>query len=66
MIELMKLNGEKFYLNPNLVESMEEGPDTMITMTNDKRYIVRETASEVSEKMCDYYGRVCSYRREKD
>ena len=32
MIELNKLNGAVFYLNPHLIESMECRPDLTITM----------------------------------
>ena len=47
MIELTKLKGEKFALNDEQIETMEETPDTVVTMLNGHRYIVREGMREV-------------------
>lgn len=50
MIFLRKLNGERFVLNPDLIEMVSENPDTTILLTNGKHLIVRETMDEVVEK----------------
>jgi len=55
MIQLTKMNGEKLYINPNLVEIMEKTPDTLISMLSGRKYYVLETAEEVSNDMIDYY-----------
>jgi flagellar protein FlbD len=47
MIELTKLNKIKFYLNSELIETVEATPDTVITLRNGKLVIVRETPQEV-------------------
>ena len=47
MIELTKLKGEKFALNDDHIETMEETPDTVVTLLNGHRYIVRERMREV-------------------
>lgn len=47
MILVTNINGEKFYLNPGLIEYIEMVPDTLITMTNDRKHCVRESAREV-------------------
>ena len=47
MIELTKLKGEKFALNDEHIETMEETPDTVVTPVNGRRYIVRESTREV-------------------
>ena len=51
MIFLRKLNGERFVLNPDLIEMVPENPDTTILLTNGKHLIVRETMDEVVEKI---------------
>lgn len=56
MIQLTRLNLASFYLNPDLIEHLEETPDTVITMTTGHRFVVREGAEEV-------VGRVMEYRR---
>ena len=47
MIELTKLKGEKFALNDEHIETIEETPDTILTLMNGRRYIVRESTREV-------------------
>ncbi|MBN2079396.1 MAG: flagellar FlbD family protein [Spirochaetes bacterium] len=58
MIVLHKLNGAEFMLNDRHIETLEETPDTVITLTNDKKYIVKEPADEIIEKMIEYRHRV--------
>ncbi len=55
MIELTKMNGEKFFLNPNLIEMVERTPDTLISMLSGRKYYVLETADQVSDDMTAYY-----------
>jgi len=47
MITLHKLNDESFILNAYHIETIESKPDTVITLTNDRKYIVKETPEEV-------------------
>ena len=47
MIVLKRLNGERFALNPDLIERLEETPDTHITLVDGKNLIVAEPMSEV-------------------
>ena len=54
MIDLHRLNGEVFTLNPQHIEVMEGTPDTVITLTNDRKYIVKERIPEIIEKIKAY------------
>jgi len=47
MIHLHKLNGDEFVLNAGLIEVIDTTPDTVITLSNGKKYIVKESAEEV-------------------
>ncbi|MDR1650875.1 MAG: flagellar FlbD family protein [Synergistaceae bacterium] len=47
MIELTKLKGSKFALNSDHIETMEETPDTVITLMNGHKYVVRERVGEI-------------------
>ena len=49
MIEVTKINGAKMLVNTSLIESVEETPDTMITLTSGKKLIVKESRQEVRE-----------------
>jgi flagellar protein FlbD len=54
MIILHKLNGEEFALNPNHIETIEAKPDTTLTLTNDRKYIVLEKVEDIIEKIRQY------------
>lgn len=47
MIEVTKLNGTRLLINSDLIQIVEETPDTVITLSDGKKYIVRETMSEI-------------------
>lgn len=47
MIDVTKVNGKKFTLNSRLIETIEETPDTVITLTTGKQIIVKESRQEV-------------------
>lgn len=54
MIVLTHLDGREFVLNVDLIESFESTPETVITLTLNKRVIVKETVSEVLSKVVRY------------
>lgn len=62
MIKVTRLNGDTLYLNAVLIESIEEKPDTILTLTTGKKLIVRESASEVSDLIQAYMGQIGSVR----
>ncbi len=47
MIEVTKLNGIKILVNPQLLETVEETPDTVLTLTTGKKIIVKESRQEI-------------------
>lgn len=58
MVTLHRLKGAEFVLNAELIESIEASPDTIITLVNDKKFIVQETVYEVVERVIQYKSRV--------
>ncbi len=56
MILVHRLDGAPFYLNAELVETVEATPDTVIVLVNGHRYIVKEQIEEV-------IARILTYRR---
>lgn len=58
MIQLTRLNQVPFYLNPDLIEHIETTPDTVITLTTGPKYLVRETAEEVVERIVSFRSRI--------
>lgn len=51
MVILTKLDGKTFMLNEDLIETVNETPDTVIVLENGHSYIVRESISELQEKI---------------
>lgn len=58
MIEVNRLNGEIIYLNSELIELIEETPNTIIKMTNGNKYIVKETSEEVIQRIIDFRNKL--------
>ena len=48
MIEVTRLKGKKMTINAELIETVEETPDTVITLTNGKKFVVSESAEQVT------------------
>jgi flagellar protein FlbD len=54
MIILHKMSNDEFVLNSNHIETIEERPDTVITMTNERKYLVKESIDEILKKVKEY------------
>ncbi|MBD3317819.1 MAG: flagellar protein [Chitinivibrionales bacterium] len=54
MIALQRLNGASFVLNVDLIETLEATPDTVITLINGKKIIVRNGLEDVVRKVVKY------------
>lgn len=55
MIELTRLNGKPFSLNAIYIETVEAFPDTTITLTTGRKFIVLESAEEVHNRVTQFY-----------
>ncbi len=53
MIQLTRLNGTILLVNEEFMEIAEETPDTVITMQNGHRYVVKEKVTEITEKISE-------------
>ena len=54
MIALQKLNGEQFVLNSDQIESIESTPDTIIILSNGKKFRVTNTVEDIVRKAVKY------------
>ncbi len=54
MIELTKLTNEKYFMNEELIEIIEQMPDTLITMKDGKKYFALESPKEIIDKIKTY------------
>ncbi len=60
MIILEKLNKEEIVLNSNLIELIETIPETKITLTSGRYYLVAQTAEEVVNRIIQYNRKIYS------
>ena len=58
MIKVSRLNGKPFIINALYIETIESFPDTTITLTNGKKYIVKESETLVLERINAFYQTV--------
>ena len=54
MIEVTKINGVKVLVNPDLIELVEETPDTVLTLTTGRKIIVKESRQEIKNLVIVY------------
>lgn len=58
MINVTGMNHVKIVLNADHIEKIEEVPETLITLTNGKKYIVLETTEEVIKRVVEYKRKI--------
>lgn len=58
MIQLTRLDGSRFYLNAEHIQTVESLPDTHVLLTNGQSYVAREPADDVAELAVAYQRRV--------
>lgn len=51
MIRLTRLNNRPFAVNSDLIKFVENAPDTVITLTNGEKVVVKESLETVIEQM---------------
>jgi len=54
VITLYRLHGQEFVLNAHLISTVEATPDTVITLVNGQRFVVRDSVEDVVRKAIEY------------
>lgn len=54
MIQLTRLNNSPLLVNSDLVKFVEQSPDTVITLVNGEKLLVREKADEVLNRIVEF------------
>ncbi len=54
MIALTRLNNTPLVINPDLIVSMEETPDTIISLSNGDKIAVQEKVKDVIRKVINF------------
>ncbi len=54
MIQLTRLNNHPVVVNSDLIKLVEQAPDTVLTLVNGDKIVVRESAREVLERVVQF------------
>ena len=66
MITLTRLNGPPLALNCDLIERAEATPDTVLTLVDGTKYVVRESVEEVVERVREFRASVIALANRLD
>ena len=65
MIEVTRLNGEVFYVNPHQIEYITASPDVTLIMLSGKRLVVREDYQAVFNRIVEYRSLIGAFKNEE-
>jgi flagellar protein FlbD len=65
MIQVTRLNGLEYYINPHQIETIEIKPDTTLLMLSGKHIVVKETIEEIIDRIVDYRRRIGGFKNEE-
>lgn len=54
MIKVTRLNGKEFVVNAELIQYVEATPDTVITLVNHEKLVVKEPIDEIVKRIVEY------------
>jgi flagellar protein FlbD len=65
MIQVTRLDGKEYYLNPHQIESIDLRPDTTLLMLSGKYVVVTESVEEVIDRIVEYRRRIGGFKNEE-
>jgi flagellar protein FlbD len=65
MVEVTRLDGTVYYVNPHQIEYIETNPDTTLIMLSGKRLIVREDYQSLLHRIVDYRKLIGAFKNEE-
>ena len=65
MIEVTRLDGRTYYVNPHHIEYIESNPDTTMVMLSGKRLVVREPYEQILERIVSYRRLIGAFKNEE-
>jgi flagellar protein FlbD len=65
VIQVTRLDGKEYYINPHQIESIEVHPDTTLLMLSGKHVVVREKVVELIGRIVDYRKQIGAFKNEE-
>lgn len=60
MIEVTRLNGSIFFINPDMILSLEATPDTIVTLTSGEKLVVKDSPEQIIDRFVAFKRRIVS------
>ena len=64
MIEVTRLDGRTYWINPHQIERIEKNPDGTLVLLSGQKLIIREKPDEIIEKIIHYRKQIGSLGNE--
>ena len=64
MISVTRLDGKKYWINPHMIESMEQKPDLTITFLSGKTVVLTDDPQDVIDRIVSYRRQIGIYKNE--
>jgi flagellar protein FlbD len=65
MVEVTRLDGKIYYVNPHQIEYVESNPDTTLVMLSGKRLVVREDYQTLFRRIVEYRRLIGAFKSEE-
>ncbi len=65
MIQVTRLDGVEYFLNPHQIESIETHPDTTLVMLSGKRIVIKEKPQTVIDRIIEYRRKIGGFKNEE-
>ena len=54
MICVTRLDGKPYWINPHLIESMEQKPDLTVTFLSGKKIVLKDSPEQLIQRIIEY------------
>lgn len=64
MIEVMRLDGRTYWINPHQIERIEKNPDVTLVMLSGQKIIIKDSPEDIIQKIISYRKQIGSFGNE--
>ena len=65
MIEVTKLDGKIYYINPHHIEYIECNPDTTLVMLSGRRLVIKDDYQSIFKRIVEYRRLIGAFKNEE-
>lgn len=64
MIEVTRLDGKTYWINPHQIERIEKNPDVTLVLLSGQKVVLKESPEVIIEKIINYRKQIGSFGNE--